>query len=143
MSAKEGGEHFPPFFRQRYGSDPPIRGALYTADEPLLIQSIDRHADRTWIEIHLWADSVHWHRTFVQQYFEDPKIRLSQPLRAHCGAKIATDRLPRFQHDQPGMKGVRGLFAVFHKIVNPVIILDIIYIDIDRNDIDETNFIGR
>jgi len=40
------------------------------------------------------------------------------------------------------MKGVRRPFAVFHKIVNPVIILDIRYIDIDRKDIDEIDFIG-
>jgi hypothetical protein len=40
------------------------------------------------------------------------------------------------------MKGVGRPFAIFHKIVNPVIILGIIYIDIDRNEIDETNFIG-
>jgi hypothetical protein len=78
----------------------------------------------------------------VQQYFEDPKIGLSQTLSAHCGAKIATDRLPRFQHDQPGMKGVRRPFAVFHKILNPVIILDIRYIDVDITDIDEIDFVG-
>jgi hypothetical protein len=79
----------------------------------------------------------------VQQYFEDPKIGLSQTLSAHCGAKIATDRLPGFQHDQPGMKGVRRPFCRFPKIVNRAIILDIIYIDIDRHDIDEIDFIDH
>jgi hypothetical protein len=34
------------------------------------------------------------------------------------------------------MKGFTRGFTFFHKNVNPVIILDIIYIDVDRNDID-------
>jgi polyisoprenoid-binding protein YceI len=37
------------------------------------------------------------------------------------------------------MKRFGRLFAVFHKNVNPVIILDIIYIDVDMNQIDGIN----
>jgi len=45
VPAKERDEHFPPFFSQRHRSDSPIRAALDTADESLLVQAIHCPAD--------------------------------------------------------------------------------------------------
>ena len=136
MSTKERDEHLPSFLSQRHGPHPTILAALYAAHKALLIETIHSDADGAWIEVDLWADRIHWHRSLMQQHFEDAKIRLPQPLLEEGRKEITGHRLPGLQHDEPGMKRFWRLFALFHKNVNLVIILDIIYIDVDRYDID-------
>jgi len=66
-------KHSPSFFSQRDRPDPAILAALYATDKPLLIQAIHRDADRSGIEVDLRPNGIHWHRSLVEQYFENRK----------------------------------------------------------------------
>src|SRR5580698_7372105 len=114
MPAKQRDKHLASFFRQRYRSDPPIRTTLDTANEPLSVQAIHRHADRARIQVHLRSNVIYRHRSLMKQHFENPKVRLAQPLLQQRRRSIARHRLPGFQHDEPGMEGLRSCFALFH-----------------------------
>src|SRR5262249_14096866 len=74
MPAKNGLKNLLPFFRQRHRPNSSVRTALLAADQALFIQPVHGYADRAGIEIHLWANEIHGHWSFMQQYIKDAKI---------------------------------------------------------------------
>jgi hypothetical protein len=66
-----------PLLSQRNGANAAIALALHTTDQPLLVKSIDCNADRSGIEVDLRADSIHWHRSLMEQYVKNAEIRVT------------------------------------------------------------------
>lgn len=75
VAAKERKEHFFSLPGQGYRFHTAVASALLAADKPLLVQTIHGHADRSWIEVHSRSNGIHRHRSLMEQYFEDTKIR--------------------------------------------------------------------
>jgi hypothetical protein len=76
--AEDRKEHPPSLLRKRNRPYAAIALAFHTTNQPLLMEPIDRHADRSGVEVYLRADHVNGQRPFVQQNFKDSEIRFPQ-----------------------------------------------------------------
>ena len=54
------------FWGERYDPDAPILRTLDPAYQASIQQAVDGHTDRAGRKVHLWADGIHWQRSFVE-----------------------------------------------------------------------------
>src|SRR6202040_1910739 len=64
--AEDRNENSASLIRERNSANATIALAFHTADQPLLVQSVDCYADGSGVEVHLRANGVNGHRPFVQ-----------------------------------------------------------------------------
>src|SRR6266851_2174133 len=97
------------------GDDPnaSVFGALYTADQALRDEAIDRDTDRTRGQIDDWAYRIDRHRPFVQQEFQHAEIREAESSLFNTSGCIPCHGAHRLHHYKPDV--IRPLNASGHK----------------------------
>ena len=81
----------------------PVLGAFLARNQSFLRQPINRHADGTGGKPDLGADGVDREGSFVEEGFEDAKIRVAQLCLLDAPGRVRNERLKGFHENEPDM----------------------------------------
>ena len=103
MFAKAANDQSPSLPGQFNLTHSPVVRALLARNQSFLHQPINRYADGSRGKPDLRSDGIDWEGSFVEEGFEDAKIRVAQLCLLDASGGVGNQRLKGFHENEPEM----------------------------------------